>query len=163
MIVVAPQGRTRYAGDIRVRTREGYRLRIECRTPVRVRLFMMLRKTARNPLLALIYRLKRWKVIDAPSCLPGYCVVTDDAGWTGRLICDADAMRSTASLLADAPASAVAASMYFAPDRQSGRLCFGSGVLPPEALTAVRVWWVVEQLGIVARAAERTRASATGP
>ncbi len=154
-ISVAPQKRTRYAGEVRVRQQIGYRLRVELETSVRTRLFFVRGAVASNPLVRLIYRLRRQAVLVAPAALPGFSVVTSDATWAHGFLAQPAAMAATAELVADLATPTFAGSVYFSPTSERGMLYYGSPTIQLEEVTAERALRVIERLTGIAATAER--------
>lgn len=155
LVTVAPQGRTRYAGEVRVRQRIGYRLRVELETSVRTRLFFVRQAIADNGVVRWIYRLKKQAVVTPSAELDGFKVVAREAPWAQRLLGEGTAMTAVGELLRDNATAAFAGSVYFGPTIEAGKVYYASPVLQLEDLTPERSLRVIERLLTVAEAAER--------
>lgn len=161
VVTVMPLSRTRYAGEVRLRRRIGYKLTLEIAVDVRVHLYFVRASFAANRLVALIYRLRNLTVLDTPQVVPGFSIVTNDITWASMFTERADAMQETATLINERASSTFAGSVYLAPRTDRGTACHGSPVLQLADLTAARVTQAVESLAVIARAADSLPAPAS--
>lgn len=151
-VALSPQSRTRYAGEVRLRQRLGYRLRVDLDTEVRTRLFFVREGITRLAPIAWIYRLRRQQVIaQVPTALQGFHVVAREVAWAERLLREADAVDAAGALLHEHATAALAGSVHFGP----GSAHYASPILQLEDLGPERILRAIERLESIAAVAER--------
>ena len=151
-IRVSRQGRTRYAGEVRLRQHLGFRLRIELETPVRTRLYFVKQSFTSGALVGWIYRWRRQEVVDSvPEVLAGFTAVTKERAWAQRLLEEREAMEDVAHLLRDGASPKLMGSVHLSP----GEVHYGSPILAAADVTLEKVADSIRRLERIAQAAER--------
>jgi len=125
-VSVAPITRTTYPMEFRRRVTVGYRLGVEIVTTVRVRVFFMSVRAARNLVMRTLHRLNGFSALYPASLPDGYCVVASDAPWADRLCQQANAMAAVRALMDEGESPENRGSVYFRANSTTGFACFGS-------------------------------------
>jgi hypothetical protein len=148
--------RTRYAGEVRVRSVIGHRLRVEVATVVRTELLFVRQAFARSLLARAAYAIRRRTAIScrAPA-LAGFVAVTLDPAWTTSLLESPELAAVIAVLLTKDAQANFAGSVYFAPTSTGGKLFYASPRLPLEAVTAEAAHEALDRAAAIADGAER--------
>ena len=158
IVSVMPVGRTRYLGEVRIRTRLGFRLRVDVTTPVCTHLFFLRQSTATNVMMRWIHRFRGYSAIHPAGIKAGYCVVTNDADWAHGFCQQTAAMSAATALISDSATPDFDGSVYFTVSSTgsstTGQLCYGSPTLTAEALSPARLDRILAGLGSMADVAE---------
>jgi hypothetical protein len=80
---LAPQRRTRYIGELRVRELMGQRLRISVTTAIKDKLYVVPEDFANTWWVRWLYRLRGWTTLNGTM---GHSVVTDSPEWATRVV-----------------------------------------------------------------------------